>query len=86
MMECDGNPVEAIIDTGSTLNIVHKKIYEKSIRRPINHSVTPIMNDANGGGKPMLGLVENVPLACGAVTTWANLFVAGHVPFGLLLG
>jgi hypothetical protein len=85
-LECDGHPIRAIIDTGSTLNIMHQQVYEKAVRRPINRGVTPVMNDANGGGKIMAGLVENVPLLCGSVITWADLYVAGHVPFDLLLG
>ncbi|KAG1791563.1 uncharacterized protein HD556DRAFT_1445194 [Suillus plorans] len=44
------------------------------------------MNDANGGEGKLRGLVENVPLSCGAVHTKANLYVGDHVPFNLLLG
>jgi len=65
---------------------MHQSIYSKIQQRPINRGITPIMNDANGGGKKMSGLVENVPLLCGSVVTWADIFVAPHVPFKLLLG
>ena len=85
MMECDGNSISAIIDTGSTLNIMHQRIYEK-LQRPINKTATPMMNDANGGVRQMTGLVQNVPLLCGSVATRADIFVAEHVPFDLLLG
>ena len=44
------------------------------------------MNDANGGEGELRGLVSNVTLKCGAVTTAANLFVGDKVPFNLLLG
>jgi len=84
-MEIDGMKIQAIIDTGSTLNIIHQQM-SKMIRRPVNRTITPVMNDANGGGKLMAGLMENVPLMCGSVLTHADLFVAGHVPFDLLLG
>jgi len=49
MMECDGRPIEAIIDTGSQLNIVSEKACKSSILRPIDCSVSISMNDANGG-------------------------------------
>ncbi|KAL6309970.1 hypothetical protein BKA93DRAFT_821056 [Sparassis latifolia] len=44
------------------------------------------MKDTNSGEGDLLGLVQQVPLQCGAITTWANLYVADHVPFDLLLG
>jgi hypothetical protein len=85
-LECDGAPIEAIIDTGSQLNIVSEAIYKSKIRRPIDHKSTVNMNDANGGERTLQGLVKNVPLTCGGVVTEANLYVGEHVPFQMLLG
>jgi hypothetical protein len=86
MLECDGNPIEAIIDTGSQLNIVNEKICKSKIRRPIDCTASLSMNDANGGEGKLNGMVENVPLEYGSVLTRANLYVGAHVPFDLLLG
>ncbi|KAK7685263.1 hypothetical protein QCA50_011626 [Cerrena zonata] len=85
-MECDGNPVSAIIDTGSQLNIAHKRIWKSTLSRPVDmhHSVN--MSDASGGESVLKGLVSNVPLTCGSVVTHANLYVGDRVPFDLLLG
>jgi hypothetical protein len=85
-MECDGIPIEAIIDTGSQLNIVSEAVCNAKIRRPIDRKTSVSMNDANGGERNLNGIVENVPLNCGGVMTQANLYVGGHVPFDLLLG
>src|SRR6202044_3297407 len=85
-MECDGNSIQGIIDTGSQLNIVNEKICESRIKRPIDYSATVSMNDANGGEGKLGGIVENVPLDYGSVRTHADLFVGAHVPFDLLLG
>jgi hypothetical protein len=85
-MECDGYPIQAIIDTGSQLNIVSEKVCKAKIRRPIDCSATLSMNDANGGEGKLTGFVENVPLDFGSVKTRANLYVGAHVPFDLLLG
>jgi len=85
-IDCDGMPIEAIIDTGSQLNIVSEAICKSKIRRPIDHSSTVNMNDANGGERTLQGLVQNVPLECGGVHTEANLYVGEHVPFQMLLG
>jgi len=85
-MECDGNPIQAIIDTGSQLNIVSERTCKSLIRRPIDYSASISMNDANGGEGKLAGVVENVPLNFGSVKTRANLYVGAHVPFDLLLG
>jgi len=86
MMECDGVPIQAIIDTGSQLNIVSESACNSKIRRPIDRQTSISMNDANGGEGNLNGIVENVPLNCGGVMTQANLYVGEHVPFDLLLG
>ena len=85
-LECDGAPIEAIIDTGSQLNIVSDAICKSKLRRPVDKSKSVNMNDANGGERALQGLVSNVPLVCGGVHTEANLYVGSHVPFQMLLG
>jgi len=85
-MECDGNSIQAIVDTGSQLNIVSEGACNAKIRRPIDRKTSVSMNDANGGEGNLHGIVENVPLNCGGVMTQANLYVGSHVPFDLLLG
>jgi hypothetical protein len=85
-MECNGQPVSAIIDTGSQLNIASEKFYKTAIRQPLDTTETTKMNDANGGTGTLTGMVENVRLEFGGVTTRANLYVGEHVPFDLLLG
>jgi hypothetical protein len=85
-MECDGNSIQAIIDTGSQLNIISEGACNAKIRRPIDRKTSVAMNDANGGEGNLHGIVENVPLNCGGVMTHANLYVGSHVPFDLLLG
>jgi len=85
-MECDQRPITAIIDTGSQLNVVSKEAWKNIIRRPMDVEKTLTMNDANGGKGLLKGLVSGVPLTCGGLTTYANLFVAEKPPFDLLLG
>src|ERR1700683_1731765 len=85
-MECNGNLIEAIIDTGSQLNIVSEKVCKSKIRRPIDCTASLSMNDANGGEGKLNGFVENVPLEFSSVQTCTNLYVGKHVPFDLLLG
>ncbi|KAG0694103.1 hypothetical protein DFH29DRAFT_880939 [Suillus ampliporus] len=46
-MHCDGQAINAIIDTGSQLNIVNKHIWKTIINRPIDIAKSVSMNDAN---------------------------------------
>ncbi|KIK32935.1 hypothetical protein CY34DRAFT_18704 [Suillus luteus UH-Slu-Lm8-n1] len=64
-MHCNGQAINAIIDTGSQLNIVNKHIWKTIINRPIDVAKSVSMNDANGGEGKLRGLVQNVPLDCG---------------------
>lgn len=59
-LECDRKPIEAVIDTGSQLNIASKKVYKSIIRRPLDQSALISMSDANGGKGLLSGIVENV--------------------------
>ena len=85
-LECNGEPVEAIIDTGSQLNLVSERFYKSAIKQPLNTKEATKMNDANGGSGNLSGMVENVRLDYGTVITRANLYVGEQVPFDLLLG
>ncbi|KAK7434280.1 hypothetical protein VKT23_020281 [Stygiomarasmius scandens] len=44
------------------------------------------VHDANAGKGILQGRVDAVPIDCGSVKTYANVFVGSHVPFDLLLG
>ena len=85
-MECEGKPVEAVIDSGSMLNIMSRKVWKTSIVKPIDITKTMQMNDANGGVGQLAGVAKRVPLHCGNVKTFADIYVGDHVPFDLLLG
>lgn len=85
-MECDGVPITAIIDTGSQLNIAHKKIWQNVLTRPMDITRRIVMNDANGGEGVLHGFIPEVPLTCGSVVTSANVYVGQQAPFDLLLG
>lgn len=85
-VECEGTPMDAIIDTGSQVNIVREDIAQQFIRKPIDLSKRITMNDANGGLGHLKGLISNVSFACGGVHTRTGLYVGENVPFQLLLG
>ncbi|KAJ8488790.1 hypothetical protein ONZ45_g13826 [Pleurotus djamor] len=81
-----GHHIEAIIDSGSQLNVMKKEIYDTYINWPVEAGPKVVMNDANGGQGTLEGIVRHVPLTCGSLTTHANIFLGVDVPFQLLLG
>lgn len=54
-MECNREPIEAIIDTGSQLNIVSSKVCKSVIRCLIDVTALTSMNDVNGGQGTLTG-------------------------------
>ena len=85
-MHCEGVSMIAIIDTGSQLNIVHKRVWQHALRYPMDLSRKIVMNDANGGEGLLQGFIPDVPLTCGSVVTLANVYIGDNAPFDLLLG
>ncbi|KIP02100.1 hypothetical protein PHLGIDRAFT_16775 [Phlebiopsis gigantea 11061_1 CR5-6] len=87
-LECNGERILAIVDTGSQLNIVNRGIWKSRVSqiRPMDITRRLVMNDASGGESMLEGLVSDVPLTCGGVRTTANLYVGPKAPFDLLLG
>jgi hypothetical protein len=84
-MECNGRPVIAIIDTGSELNVVNKAICT-DIDIPMNAHHKLTMNDANSSKGVLQGHLTKVPLTCGGIMTYANMYVGDKVLFDMLLG
>ena len=66
--QCHGNPITAVIDTGSEINVVSSTIATERIPLPLDTQNTTTMGDANGGGY-LKGLISTVPLTCRAVKT-----------------
>ncbi|KAI0069480.1 hypothetical protein K474DRAFT_1581083, partial [Panus rudis PR-1116 ss-1] len=82
---CNGRAVEAIIDTGSTVNIIHSDLFGKFNNLPLEPTTIQV-NTADGNQSHLHGLVRKVPVACGSINTIANLYVSDVSPFDLLLG
>ncbi|KAI0037678.1 hypothetical protein FA95DRAFT_1506695, partial [Auriscalpium vulgare] len=85
-MLINDRPINAIIDTGSQVNIASIQTYHSAIKQPLDLHRSIAMNDANGGRGILKGLASNVGIQCGDVTTYADLYVNENAPFELLLG
>ncbi|KAJ7233372.1 hypothetical protein C8J57DRAFT_1532505 [Mycena rebaudengoi] len=86
-MEIGGQPVVAIMDTGSQLDVIRQAVADHVLRQPTDVTRIIQMNDANGGEGTLHGCVDRVKMLCGSVKTTANLYISSNqVPFDLLLG
>ncbi|KAL0563576.1 hypothetical protein V5O48_018489, partial [Marasmius crinis-equi] len=83
----DSRPIEAIVDTGSMLNIVRHEIWKSSMGgRAMDVTKSMGVFDANAGKGLLQGRLDRVPVDCGSAKTFAQIYVGAHVPFDLLLG
>ncbi|KAJ7432688.1 hypothetical protein FB451DRAFT_1196862 [Mycena latifolia] len=55
-MEVSGQPVVAVIDTGSQLDAIREGVAERILRQPVDLTKAIQMNDANGGEKTITDL------------------------------
>ena len=87
VFECGDGEINAIIDSGSQLNIVRRDVYRSTIREPMLPNKVMHVKDANGHIGLLQGLVRRVPLGVGEVVTKGNIFVGEKdLPYELILG
>jgi hypothetical protein len=78
--------INAIIDTGSQLNVVRADIGRQRITAPVDPRCMINMNDANGGSGQLRGLIRRAPLWLGNWLSFGDLWMSEQAPFELLLG
>ena len=83
---CEGRPIQAVIDTGSQLNVISEDLALETIRKPIDLTKAIRMKDANGGEGYLKGMMANVLLTCGPNETLSDIHVGENVSFDFLLG
>ncbi|TFY65336.1 hypothetical protein EVG20_g5637 [Dentipellis fragilis] len=77
----------AIMDTGSQLNIVRRKVWrDKMGGIPVDITCSIDMTDANGQSSVLTGLVQDAEFGVGIINTRADIYVGDDIPFDLLLG
>ncbi|KAF9499083.1 hypothetical protein BDN71DRAFT_1344290, partial [Pleurotus eryngii] len=82
----NGKAVSAIIDTGSELNVINRKVFQDLIALPYDPNEVLTMTDANGGRGELRGFVQNVPIAWGDIVTRANFYIGDQGGYDMLLG
>ena len=86
LISCNGKSLMAIIDSGATQSVCSQRCWRERICLPMDNKSSVKMRDVHGNISHMLGLVKNVPLSIGSVTTWTSIYVSDQVNFDLLLG
>ncbi|KAJ7214418.1 hypothetical protein GGX14DRAFT_392445 [Mycena pura] len=86
-VDINGKTVNAIVDTGSMLNVVSRsawRTFMTHISMDITKHIT--MGDANGGQSQLRGFLRDVLLTMGGVESKASFWVGEKAPFDVLLG
>ncbi|KAJ7050867.1 hypothetical protein C8F01DRAFT_1263568 [Mycena amicta] len=82
-----GKTVNAIVDTGSMLNVVSRPAWRKYMSHiSLDASKHINMGDTNGGQAQLHGYLKDVSLIAGGTESLASFWVGKHVPFEVLLG
>ena len=83
---CEGRPIQAVIDTGSQLNVISENLALETIRKPIDLTKAIRMKDANSREGYLKGMMAKVLLTCGPNETVSDIHVGENVSFDFLLG
>ena len=78
-------PVLALVDHGSEINIISRKVYEKG-KWPIDTDHGWVMRAANSGRSQLYGACPSVPAKIGDVEVEQNFFVQNSGAYPVLLG
>ncbi|KAI5830302.1 hypothetical protein K523DRAFT_223009, partial [Schizophyllum commune Tattone D] len=77
----------AIIDTGSQLNVLNEKLMHSLLSgKTIDMENPTRMKDANGGDSVLLGVARDVEVMLGKLPSLTDIHIGTNVPFDLLLG
>ena len=79
------DPVLALVDYGSKINIMSRHIYEKG-KRPIDTHHGWVMRVANSGRTQLYGACPAVLAKIGDVEVEQNFFVSNHGAYPVILG
>ncbi|KAI4294672.1 hypothetical protein K525DRAFT_175244, partial [Schizophyllum commune Loenen D] len=83
----EGKPVNAIIDTGSQLNVLNERLMHSLLAGKTVDMENPTrMKDANGGDSTLLGVARDVEITLANLSSLTDVHIGSNVPFDLLLG
>jgi len=75
---------KAIVDSGSEVNIITWELWEK-LQVLMDVDASLMLCDANGGNGELKGLIPNLAIQIGGLTTHSNFWVSTECPLDILL-
>jgi hypothetical protein len=76
----------AIIDSGSEVNLIKRRVWENDLKVPMDVSASMTLHDANGGTSTLKGIIPDLELKIGGLITTSNYWVTTTCPLDILLG
>ena len=76
----------AIIVSGSEVNLIKCQVWEKDLKVPMDVSVSMMLRDANGGTSTLKGIIPNLEPKIRELITTSNYWVTTTCPLDILLG
>ena len=75
-----------MFDLGSEVNIIRKNMWKNIVKVPIEPNVSMMLYDANGSNNWLLGMISNLEMKIGGLSTMGDLWVSSEIPLDILLG
>ena len=80
------NTVQAIVDSGSEVNLIHWDIWEQDLKVPMDISATMELHDANGGQSILQWYIPKLKLKISGLTTTVDYWITLNCLAMILLG
>ena len=75
----------AVVDSGSEINITRRDVWKNDIKVSMDPDVSMSLHDANGGNNWLLGLIPNLEIKIGGLSTSGDVWVSNEIPPAVLL-
>ena len=76
----------AVVDSGSEVNVIRKDVWKNDVKVPMDPNASMTLRDANGGNNRLLGMIPNLEMKIGGLSTTGDFWVSSEIPPDILLG
>ena len=86
LISIHGKTFEAVVDTGSEINVMKYSIWHDWAKVPMNVTASMHLTDVNGGISQLHGLVPEMTFQIGIVDCKTSFWISDNCPPEILLG
>ena len=76
----------AVVDSGSEVNVIRKDVWKNDVKVPMDPNASMTLCDANGGNSRLLGMIPDLEMKIGGLSTTGDFWVSSEIPPDILLG